>query len=515
MATRFYLPGNAAPGVSPAFDAAWDFVSGADRSVLRGGKLFGITPVARASGTETSTSPVNVLNRQFVSAPLVGDQTISGTVDAVARVYESNAAADMRSQMVVRVVSNDGLTVRGTLWAADNADTLRTEWPTSGSTVGKHFPQSGVTGTLTPVNALAGDRIVVELGSRAHNTVATAYSNGIYFGDSAVDFSGAESQNANASPWVEFSQTLVLESTAIVGGVAAQALTKTVGKARVGGVAAQAMTKTVGKARIGGIRAQVLTKGRTGLRNSSFEAQAMALGPLGYYKLDEASGTVFDNAEGTAARDGVAYGTPTLGRPGLSANNPSGLSVGVDGATSGVDLPVLTDWSLQELTLVAAIKTTNAATTDQFIIGKDGGGTTNRQWQFKVGGSGHQLTTNLLNGGTVVVTGVGGPDLHDGNPHLVMITYDGYELHGLVDGVQVFGDTNGAETLLATGTTGVSIGARAPNTHTLPFIGDIDDVLIYPRALPLSDAVALYESWASAPYVPPGVGSFDGWGIAI
>jgi hypothetical protein len=516
MATRLYLPNFPPPPVSPAFDAAWDVTTAADRVKSRKVKLVPDVAASKVSGAETSTSPVNVLNRQYVSDPLSGDQTISGTVTGILRAGESNGAADMRAQTVIRIVSNDGSTVRGTLWAADTS-AFTSEFPTTASAVTRKFPLAALTPwTLTPVNALNGDRIVIEVGARAHNVVATSYTHNLYFGDYApTDLTGAEDQNSAAAPWFEFSQTIAFDTAALVGGINAQVLTKAVGKARVGGIGAQALTKTVGKAKLGAIRAQILTKGRTGVRESSFETFALALSPLAYYKLDETSGTTFDNAEGTAARDGVAYGTPTLGDAGLSANNPSGKSVGVSGGTSGIDLPSLADWTLQQMTLVAAIKTTNAATTDQFILGKDNNSGAGRQWQFKVSGSGHQLTANMLASGTVIVSGAGGPALNDGLPHLVMLTYDGYELHGLVDGVSVFGDTNPAGTLISTATTGIAIGARAPTQHNLPFIGDIDDVLIYPRALPFSDAVALYESWASAPYVPPVVGTFDGWGIAI
>jgi hypothetical protein len=245
MATRLYLPNVAAPPVTPTFDAAWGVTASADRASTRSQKLHGTPVVAKTSGTETSTSPINVLNRQYISAPLNGAQTITGTVQGTIRAGESNAAADMRAQTVIRVVSNDGTVVRGTLWAAD-ASALSSEFPITGSAVSKQFPLAALTPwTLTSVAALDGDRIVIEVGARAHNVVATAYSHTLHLGDAgATDLSTVEGTNSANPPWFEFSQTLNFKSTAISISAGMQVLVKGIPKGRVYSLSAQTLIKT-------------------------------------------------------------------------------------------------------------------------------------------------------------------------------------------------------------------------------------------------------------------------------
>lgn len=210
MATRFYLPSAGTAAASPAFDAAWDDSS----SVVRrpANRTKGTSAFAEVTDTEVSAvNTWDVCLGQFVSEPLQA-QTITGTVKGIVRARESAAGANARSQMVVRVVSGDGATVRGTLLAQDNTTTNINEWvATTTVTAARNarFPVGSTGATLTSVAAQAGDRIVIEVGARAVNTVATNFTLGLRFGENATDAAENETGVTEAAPWVEFSADLL------------------------------------------------------------------------------------------------------------------------------------------------------------------------------------------------------------------------------------------------------------------------------------------------------------------
>jgi hypothetical protein len=158
--------------------------------------------------TEISSSqPYDFLVRQYVSDPLVA-QTISGsgTVKGQIRVYEINALAEYCRGIIIKVVSNDGLTLRGTL-LSHFPSSLESEFATS--LTNRFFPNSQ---SLSEVVAQDGDRIVIEIGVRSFNTITSAYNAYFRFGDAAAsDLPEDETSTSDYNPWVEFSQTLDFE----------------------------------------------------------------------------------------------------------------------------------------------------------------------------------------------------------------------------------------------------------------------------------------------------------------
>jgi len=166
MSTRFYFTATAAPAITPAYDANWNKTANAVRRLLSRSKLTTIN--ATSSDTETNAAAYNILNRQLISKPLVA-QTITGTVKGQMRASETDPAADMCHALVVKVVSGDGLTVRGIL-LSDFPAALASEFDSSGL-VNRKFPASTA---LSSVTAQDGDYLVVELGVRAFNTVTTS-----------------------------------------------------------------------------------------------------------------------------------------------------------------------------------------------------------------------------------------------------------------------------------------------------------------------------------------------------
>jgi len=211
MATRFYYSSTGVAAVSPDFAAEWDDttifdpIGNALRRELtnpRGASSFATITVAEDAGQ--TANELDHLFVQFVSAPLAA-QTIAGTAKGRIRASESGAAANARSQCVIRVVSNDGTTVRGTLYAGDTA-ALASEWATS--LTNRQMPR-GTSVNLSSVDAQLGDRIVVEIGGRMHNTVTNQFGTTLRIGEAgAGDLPEDETDTNDLNPWIEFSQTL-------------------------------------------------------------------------------------------------------------------------------------------------------------------------------------------------------------------------------------------------------------------------------------------------------------------
>lgn len=215
--TRFYLPGDA-PSVNPAFSSSWEVTSNSIRNALatsttvEDGDLIG-----GSSFTETSASMVDVLAVQYTSNEQIPiDRTIGGTgvtLSAVAFMYETNGGADAFMQIVAKVVSADGSTERGILYAGTTSTSVT-------SSVGAVNEEFGLTPGSTrildgvstsEVNALAGDRIVIEIGARQTNTTTT--SRGFFlrrgYQNDVGDYTLTSGQTEiNLNPWVEFSQDI-------------------------------------------------------------------------------------------------------------------------------------------------------------------------------------------------------------------------------------------------------------------------------------------------------------------
>jgi len=182
MATRLYFHGNGpnnmyVPSVEPAYSAEWERTTAAVRRYLSKNKRNTVNSDS-AWGSEYESGPQNdTLLRQFISDPLDGAQTISGTVKGQIRCRESDAAADFCRALVIKVVSGDGSTVRGVL-LSHFPDSLTSEFATS--LTNRNFPPSL---SLNQVEAQDGDRIVVELGFRAFNNVTTTYTAYLHLND--------------------------------------------------------------------------------------------------------------------------------------------------------------------------------------------------------------------------------------------------------------------------------------------------------------------------------------------
>lgn len=216
MATRLYLPSSAAgaPLVSPAFDASWEATGSAIRQLLDTEKNEASGAYATQAVATALNSPagaVDVLIAQFISAPISGSTTIDGTVKGQVRALESNAAADLRMQCVIRVVSGDGTSVTGTL-IASSAAALSNEFNTAIRNI--KIPLNGST-AVSSVTANDGDRLVVEIGYRKHESATTSRTGTFDLGavSGATDLPEDETTTTQGAPWIEFSNTITFKDT--------------------------------------------------------------------------------------------------------------------------------------------------------------------------------------------------------------------------------------------------------------------------------------------------------------
>jgi hypothetical protein len=211
MATRIYLPSTGTPPISPAASATWNAFVGSRR------RRAVLTRIGSAMSTgwtalDDSASTLNFALGQWISDPLAV-QTITGTFKAYMRCSETGTAGDFKSQIIIRVLSLDGTTVRGTLYGGDTGNTLTSEWATT--LTNRSFPRVALSPvTVTNVTTQANDRLCIEMGVRilntAHPTNVTAEI--IAGDDSATDLPEDETTTAANNPWIEFSHNFAFSS---------------------------------------------------------------------------------------------------------------------------------------------------------------------------------------------------------------------------------------------------------------------------------------------------------------
>lgn len=170
--------------------------------------------------TETATTnPYLGLLRQFISLPAATSGFVSGDYQLVVGRMESDAAADMVLQLMVWVMNGATSDIRGVVYAGFGT----VELPTAASA-------ASMSGTVGFVEFQAGDRLVVEVGYRATNAAATAYTGTMYFGGAGADLASGGTDMA-APAWINVPTTagafaaglVTATATAPLGGLAGTA----------------------------------------------------------------------------------------------------------------------------------------------------------------------------------------------------------------------------------------------------------------------------------------------------
>ncbi|WP_164743423.1 LamG-like jellyroll fold domain-containing protein [Microbacterium sulfonylureivorans] len=204
-----------------------------------------------------------------------------------------------------------------------------------------------------------------------------------------------------------------------------------------------------------------------------------AQGPIGHWKLDEASGTVAADSSGFAA-NGTVSGTTSW----VSGKSGNALSLGSANSHSDIGLRDL--GTASGMTLSMWVKTTSTATNSYLFGGWDGPGV---QFTFNTGTAGGGKV-NLYHSSFGRVNST--TSVNDGSWHLVTWRY-------VKNGTfKIYVD--GTEEATANVTTPINwddwywiIGAEG-SSKSNGFIGSIDDVRLYDRALAPAEIQNLYSA---------------------
>lgn len=206
MPTRFYLPGQGLADAIVTPDAAWNET--ADAYVPRRANSFKTgSSILGTPASVSWTSGNKQLMEQFITIPLLGDQTISGTVSGMGCYVRGTSGSTNVDKIYfgARVVSSDGSTVRGTLLAVGNYFANAALLKRAGYRILANAQ------AITTVNALDGDRIVFELGvsdSSSPIPSAVLVTGDAQTTDSALSEHDELSYNQNV--WIELSTNLTL-----------------------------------------------------------------------------------------------------------------------------------------------------------------------------------------------------------------------------------------------------------------------------------------------------------------
>lgn len=208
--TRMFFPLDTAADVSPGFDLGWsDSTEGVRRKWVsaKGASAITVGQVVDLAAAGNTAD----LDRQYVSAPLAGAQTVSGTVKGVLMTREYAGTDNVDSiTLILKVVSNDGGTLRCTLLALGDYFT-RAEFVNNATHRNKRIADGD---SITSCSALDGDRLVVEVGYKVASGGGTTPQVSAKWGENAADCAENETNTANCAGWFELSATLTFQGPA-------------------------------------------------------------------------------------------------------------------------------------------------------------------------------------------------------------------------------------------------------------------------------------------------------------
>ena len=224
---------------------------------------------------------------------------------------------------------------------------------------------------------------------------------------------------------------------------------------------------------------------------TTYASAVIADAPSEYYRLGDTSGTVMADSSAYAL-DGQ-YGSQTeLGQPGALPSNPNASSIYYPGYYGGIgSSPALIPQFNDSRTVTAWINST--ATDDPLVVGWGSQGT---DQSFIVGFDQSAITVD--GDYDFHVTPTNHP-IADGNWHFTAVTYNGSTASAYLDG-QLQG-TATFNSPLATFGSSLAIGSSPLYYNS--FVGNMQDVAVYPMALTTGQVAQYGASGYSAPIAPP------------
>jgi hypothetical protein len=227
-----------------------------------------------------------------------------------------------------------------------------------------------------------------------------------------------------------------------------------------------------------------------------------ASGPVGQWKLDE--------GHGTTVADGSGNGNPGVLSGGVSwVQGVFGPGLAFDGQSGQVK--VTDNLALEPakaVTVSAWVEHEGSPGAYRYIVAKGGNGCIAASYGLYSGPNGGLEFYTAQQHGTVYARSPdAGQRVWDGQWHLAVGTYDGTTVRLYVDGIQVGSGTSwpGSLEYLLPNANDFYIG-NYPSCAPHWFLGDIDDVSVWDRALSASEIKALMPASDPPPDGGPGTG---------
>lgn len=208
----------------------------------------------------------------------------------------------------------------------------------------------------------------------------------------------------------------------------------------------------------------------------------MSHGPVGYWRLDEPSGT--NAADETGSNDGTYANTPTLDQLGVMQDGSGSPSVEFDGGTEYVAIPQAAVDGLSDLSIEAWIDFDSTAKYCIFAVNDSGGDGYNR-WVLWVNASQKLEWADGVDGTLWNSTATLAADMKH---HVVVTRSAGGILKFYINGVLDSTHTSVSTSVSSSGDTvqiGMDLDAGAVTTDF--FDGNIDEVALYDRILIASE----------------------------
>jgi hypothetical protein len=234
-----------------------------------------------------------------------------------------------------------------------------------------------------------------------------------------------------------------------------------------------------------------------------------ASGPVGIWKLDEGSGTKVSDSSGNGNNGVMSGGVSWV--PGVFGS--SGLAFGGTGEVKVNDNNALEPAA--SVTVSAWVRSAGSPGAFRYIVAKGANGCIAASYGLYSGPSGGLVFYVSKGRGTTFARSPdAGQTIWDGQWHLAVGTYDGTTIRLYIDGNQVGSGTawSGSLEYLLPDSNDFYIG-NYPGCSDHNFLGDIDDVMVWGRALAVSDIQALLSGGGpTTPTPPSGGGGGNGGG---
>lgn len=197
MATIFFLESVGNPEVNPAANPNPTVSANFDRRVM------GTTKLGTAMTSKAATGSSYIDHRMYVSAKLSANTTFNSGVTVKLRIKAQSSGTSTFLVVSLKVVSADGLTVRG--YMADPAEMGANAFATTAGGVCRSFSF-----TCNTVNALQNERIVLEI---MHQSSSSRTATFWYGSDSASNLPDNQTETQFFNPTLEFSNTFSLQES--------------------------------------------------------------------------------------------------------------------------------------------------------------------------------------------------------------------------------------------------------------------------------------------------------------